>query len=344
MTRVGFMCVCKHLVAGLGWLLCLSLSAQEPTPTRVIKAEATNAMTEALSPLRQGLPKPPVELFRTLLAMTAQERQEFLAHRSPEAQKLIAAKIREYQELNPEQRELRLRVTELRWYLLPLLNAPATNRAAQLSLVPADLRALVENRLEQWDHLSPEARKQMLENESTIRFSFELAAATPERRAETMAQINGADRERLKTGLQHWQGLSETQRQEVVEHFQQYFELTPAEKERTLRTLSEPERLQIEKSLSLYEGLTPVQRSQCFRSFQKFASFTPAERREFLKNAQSWRLMTPSERQSWRTLVYTLSHLPPLPPGLNPPAPPGPPPARASAPPNPGTAWATNAN
>lgn len=343
MTRAGCMFERNHVIAGLGCLLWISLSAQEPT-LRVTKDGVTTPTPEVLSPLREGLPKPPVELFRNLLTMTAQERQGFLAHRSPETQKLILAKIREYQELNPEQRELRLRVTELRWYLLPLLNTAATNRNAQLTLVPAELRPLVDNRLEQWDNLTAEARKQVLENESTVRFNFELAAATPERRAETMAHISGADREKLEAGLQRWQALPESQRREIVRHFQQYFELTPAEKERTLQTLSEPERLQIEKTLSLYEGLTPAQRSQCLKSFQKFASLTPEQRRQFLKDAEHWKLMTPSERQSWRNLVYTLSRQPPLPPGLSPPPVPQPPALKTLTPAGSRGAWATNSN
>jgi hypothetical protein len=57
--------------------------------------------------------------------MAPAERREFLANRSPEAQKLILAKVKEYEALRPEERDLRLWVTELRWYLLPLLESSA---------------------------------------------------------------------------------------------------------------------------------------------------------------------------------------------------------------------------
>src|ERR1019366_7847670 len=71
----------------------------------------------------------PISFFRDLLAMNGAERKQALTNRSPEGQKLILDKVREYESLPPDERELRLRVTELRWYLVPLMTAPATNRA-----------------------------------------------------------------------------------------------------------------------------------------------------------------------------------------------------------------------
>ena len=55
----------------------------------------------------------------------------------------LLAKVREYEVLGPDERELRLRATELRWHLLPFFHEPATNHAARLALVPDDLRELV---------------------------------------------------------------------------------------------------------------------------------------------------------------------------------------------------------
>jgi len=263
-------------------------------------------------PPRPAPPKPPVDLFRSLLAMSSVERREFLAKRSPEAQKLILAKIQEYEGLSPDLRELRLRVTELRWYLLPLLSAPVADRAERLGAVPADLRDLIEARLNQWDKLTPELQKQFLENEATIRFYFEMAAGKPAQPGEatnTPAPEN--------SGLQRWRTLSDGQRQEIARHFSEYFDFSPTEKERILHSLSEPERLQIEKTLDTFGGLSHAQRLQCFRSFQKFASFTPEERQQFLHNAKRWEQMSPSDRQAWRNLVSSLSHQPPLPPGLS---------------------------
>lgn len=324
----------------LALMFCRSIPAE---PSVVTHSDTSTSSTEITSTPPLPTPaKPPVDLFRSLLAMTPLERREFLAKRSPEAQKLILAKIQEYQGLSPELRELRLRVTELRWYLLPLLNTPAAERAPRLSGIPAELRELVETRLHEWDKLSPELQKQFLENEATIRFYFELAAQTPAQRAEAATNNVGSATDKMNAGIQHWQALSDDQRQDILRHFYQYFDLTPAEKERTLSTLSEAEREQLEKTLQTFGGLTPAQRIQCVRSFQKFASFTSEERRQFLHNAERWERMSPTDRQTWRNLVSSLAHQPPLPPGLNqPPVPVLPMPKVLNAT-RPSPSWATN--
>ena len=93
----------------------------------------------------------PVEYSRKLLGMTAVERRDLLAGRSPESRKQIMTKVREYESLRPNVRELRLQATELRWYLAPLMKTPSTNRAPALALIPPDDRVRVEARLKEWD-------------------------------------------------------------------------------------------------------------------------------------------------------------------------------------------------
>ena len=55
--------------------------------------------------------KSPVDSFRTLLVMPAADRKAHLATRTAEVQQKIVDKIREYQALTPEERELRLKIT-----------------------------------------------------------------------------------------------------------------------------------------------------------------------------------------------------------------------------------------
>src|SRR5438445_3603271 len=88
------------IVAGLvaGKLSLASLSAQTTTNSAPPSA-----------------PGAPVDLFRELLVMSADEQKEFLDDRSPEDRKRILAKVRQYESLKPDQRELRLSATELRW-------------------------------------------------------------------------------------------------------------------------------------------------------------------------------------------------------------------------------------
>ena len=76
--------------------------------------------------------KSPVDSFRALLVMPTAERHQFVATRNTNTQERLVEKIREYQALTPEERELRLTATELRWYLLPLMSArPPTGRATR---------------------------------------------------------------------------------------------------------------------------------------------------------------------------------------------------------------------
>jgi len=271
-------------------------------------------------------PKSPVELFRELLAMPRADRAKLLASRSPEAQKQILAKLREYETLRPEQRELRLKSTELRWYLLPLMRGPATNRLAQLEGIPADDRELVAARLKEWDVLKPEVQQELLQNEATLQYFTEVDSGAP-------PAISPARREKLEAGVAQWRALPEERRREIAIRFNRFFDLKPEEKARALENLSAAERRQIQKTLKSFERLPEDQRQQCIDSFSKFAKLSVEERQEFLKNAERWKLMSPEERQSWRELVSQLSRQPPPPPGFPNRTPlqtqhaPGPPPA-----------------
>ena len=67
--------------------------------------------------------------------MKPQQREEAIANRPPGVQKRILEKLNEYELLPEGFRELRLRETELRWYLRPLMDEPRANRSASLSRV-----------------------------------------------------------------------------------------------------------------------------------------------------------------------------------------------------------------
>ncbi|HRT55697.1 MAG TPA: DUF3106 domain-containing protein [Candidatus Paceibacterota bacterium] len=272
-------------------------------------------------------PRSPVDLFRELLAMTPAERRAHLTNRPPASQKLILAKLREYESMRPDVRELRLQATELRWYLLPLMSLPATNRPSQLALIPPEFRDRVEARLRMWDQLDPAVQKELLDNEAAIRHFSELEGSSDEQRRRLLEGMSEARRKKLQAGIDQWQALPETQRRQITARFNQFFDLTPAEKQKALNILSDAERRQIDKTLRAYGTLGPQERALCLQSFEKFTRLSLEERQKFLKNAERWKLMTPDERQAWRDLVARLSNLPPLPPGFHDPPPlPGPPP------------------
>ena len=331
--------VAAWLCAALLWL------SITPTPaTNALETARSNSSTArrvtlgALSP-ELALPPPanrcPITFFRGLLTMTVAERTQALTNRSPESRAQILAKVHEYQSLEPDERELRLQVTELHWYLLPLMTAPATNRPAELAAIPVRLRSLVEDRVREWDKLTPEVKQELLENQATLRYLAEIEGRTEEQRRRILASISPARRAMLKKGIARWAAMSPDQRHRTLNRFNQFFELTAQEKEKALKTLSGAERRQIEKTLEAFAGLPAAQRTACIRSFAKFASLSLEERHQFLKSAERWQAMSPSERQTWRDLVRNLP--PPLPPDL-PPLPP------ARDPPRRTTAIATNGN
>src|ERR1700733_10028229 len=153
------------------WWLVLCAAGQFPVFPLAAK-DLTNspASVKLLSTPTNGASsfahrKSPVDFFRQLLAMTPDERDDFLTRRPPEIRARILGKVGEYEALNPDERELRLRATELRWYLMPLLRESSMNRAARLAQVPDDLRELVQNLLMEWSILPPPLQQEFLENE-----------------------------------------------------------------------------------------------------------------------------------------------------------------------------------
>jgi hypothetical protein len=293
-------------------IVCLAAATTvwvAPAQNLPLAIENAPAVSPSLMPSSPPEPSP-VALFRNLLAMSPKERLDFLTNRPPPLRVRILAKVHEYEIMDPDERELRLRATELRWYLMPLLQmAPtnATNRDEQLAHVPEDLRDLVKTRLNEWEILPPQLKQEFLENDRALHYFTRI----------------------VPPGYSVVESVSDQQQQNISDAFNQFFELKPAEKQATLNTLSVAERASMEKTLQSFDQMPPQQRSQCVLNYAKFAGMSPAERAEFLKNAERWSQMSPEERQTWRDLVAHVPPWPPLPPstfppGLVPPAPPMP--------------------
>ena len=294
--------------------------------------DQSNGAPPAVMPPMPPPARSPVDIFRELLDANPEQQVKLLAQRPPQSQELIRQKLREYRKLSPEERKLRLQVTELRFYLWPLLNLAPTNRPP-LSTLPPSMTNMIAARLVVWDQVSPEHQREFLENEATVRYILELATAPLGQQAETLRTLSPARREQLEK----WQAKPEEQRSRILQLFGQMFNLTPSEEKETLEMLSEAELRQIESTLKTFAILAPLQRLQCLRSFQKFKSLSAEERKRFIEDAGHWNLMTPSERQAWKDVVYNISRQPPLPPGLG-----GPPPLPPGAPRGVSTLIATN--
>lgn len=224
------------------WLACclagqlsgFAVAAENTAPVPPVKL--LSAPTNAPAPA-PGL-KSPVDLFRQLLAMPPEERKNYLTNRPPEIRARILAKVAEYEAFDPNERELRLRATELRWYLLPLLHDSPTNRAARLAQVPSDVRDLVQTRLDGWTLLPPTLKQEFLDNERILQYfaRLDVSNRTPEL---SPAAPSSADRA-------HWDSLPEPERRQIAAGFKHLFELSADEKQQALNTLSEAERHQME--------------------------------------------------------------------------------------------------
>ena len=250
--------------------------------------------------------KTPADTFRELLAMSPAERQQALTNRSEFNRKYLEARLREYEALPAQERNLRLKQLELNCHLPALMKMVPGQRSQRLALVPADLRPLIEERLQQWDLLPAEVQREVLEYQTTANYFLRVRAGSGPssalRSGETRPPLPGADMPR-----------------KGAESFRYFFELPAKEQEKTLDALAPKERESMEKTLQLFAKLPPEQRQTCINSFLKFRQMSKGQREQFLKNAERWKAMSPGERETWRTLVKILPptsaspELPPLP-------------------------------
>ena len=325
-TRPYQMLVARCETFGLAVLVCMvpafGLRAQVSNPTSP-RTDAVISVTNLPPPPPAA--RPPVAIFKQLLDMSPAQRMVSLSNRPPEIRARILAKLREYEALKQDERDLKLKATELRWRMTQLINTPSTNRSALLADVPADDRKFIEARLQQWDLLPPDLQKGILENQALMNYFMDQQGP----RAVPPEILPPGFHPELQPGIARWQAMSESERAAVKSRFEAFFGLNEQEKANALKSLSDAERVQIQNTLRDFGNLTPEQRSRCVRSFDQFATMTVEERRRVLRNAEEWSRMTPSQRQSFRQLVSRLAMEPPPPPGQG--SPPGPPP-----PPTPG--------
>jgi hypothetical protein len=290
------------LVAALGVSGLLLLPALAPAAVPAV----ARVSAEAGAVVTNAGPRCPVDTFREVLLMEPAERERYLASRPLPSRKLMEGKLKEYESISPTQRELRLRATELYWYLLPLLTTPPTNRAAQYALIPTEVRTMVADRIEKWDALPDDAKARLLGK-------INRDDADPGDPPGIAPPLPPQVREDVERGIRQWRELNEQERQQIADRFYHFLELTPRERERTIRRLSAPERSQIEKTLGIFAGLNPDQRAVCFESLEKFASLSLEEREQFMQNAQRWEQMSPEERRQLTGLIELLAKRTPSP-------------------------------
>jgi hypothetical protein len=299
------------------WIV-LIVSVVACVPAKSADAPAAVSPAAAARPQPPPLPLPPVEFFRQLLGMKPEEREKALALRvqEPKTRQLIEAKVKQFEVLRADERENRLRTLELRSYLLPLIKSPPTNREARLQAIPERDRKLVETRLQFWDRLPEEARRDILESELAIGVFF------PEKSVISHAKlltITPEQQEKIRKSIDYLNRLSPDKRRRVFRSFEEMTQLSQGERAKALDNFSQNERDQMQRTLQTFEKLSPTDRDVCVAGFEKFSALSEGERQEFLRNVERWRTMSDKDRAVWRSLVNRKAiPQPPMPPGLAP--------------------------
>ena len=240
------------------------------------------------------LPNPvttsPVEIFRRLIATNAVGREAFLAGKSPEARRVIEAKLREYEALEQGQREAKMRSLQLRWHTQRLMKMKPEDRPAQIAQIPAQDRAAVAERVNRFNILPPQIQREVVTNHVAMNFIF-----------QDPRQVAGAD----------------SRNAQRMERLVEFVEWSPTDREKLLAKLTPTEHEQMQKTLSTFTNLSKEERGEAVEGFKRFAALSESERMAFLSTAERWRTMSDKDKAFWRGIVTALERarsLPPMPP------------------------------
>jgi len=252
--------------------------------------------------------------------MTAEDRTRAVADWPAEKRKVLLQKLEAYRALAPEERERKLRMLELRWYLRPLMTMSATERNAGLVLIPPYLQQIVRQRLQHWDSLDPEARKEIVANDDARELvtKYYLQLQQGRSREEILLALKPERRAELDAAMTRWNSQPASARSRSGAQLTAFFQLPREAQAQTIEQFTEGERQDIERALQTFARLSPEQRRLCIDSFQKFTMMPPPERASFLRNAERWEAMTPEERTTWKKLVTKLPPLPAIAPAFPP--------------------------
>jgi len=309
-----------RMLRQLIWTIALTVFPGMTTDLLVAQPVPASSASVVPAPPIPPFPPSPVQPFRQLLATNEAGRQAWLATKSPSQRKLLEAKLAEYEALPPAERELRLTLTELRWYLMPLLRSAPEARSNYLASVPERFRPLLEERVRQWDGLPEAMRSELLTNEPMLSFILRLEKSTPAQSRAMLNELTPENRKKMEAALEEWRKQPAERRQTIAYRLNQFFELRESEKAQLLRTLPEKERQPTAQMLAIIERLPKEDRERCLASLEAFAKMSPAEQEQFMRNAARWQAMTPRQRETLRIMLQKVPPLPPIPPGMLAPA------------------------
>lgn len=273
------------------------------------------AETEATAQMTPPLPPSPIEDFRRWLKMEPAARDKELAGYPEEKRTILRQKLESYEAMRPGDREARLQLLELRWYLQPLMSMPATNRANHLNVIPSHLHGALKARLKHWDGLNEATRQEILADPKKRELAMRYFVLP--RRAQIMPPPFPTDSRaaapELQAHFKRWEHKSPAARAKMSAHLAQFFQMPGDEQREALNSFPESERQEMQKTLDAFAQLSPETRRACVNSFQRFATMSPENRASFLRNAARWQQLTAQERAAWRDLVEKVPPLPPVP-------------------------------
>ncbi len=302
-------------------VICLGLASAKGVCQA---AQPLDSVTAGAPPIPSGIVlNNPFQTFRVMLAATAAERESVLASKSAVHRRHLEERLKEFGSMEVAEREVRLRMMELRWFLVPLFRTPASNRVERLAAVPDGARQLVEDRLKEWEALPADIRQEVLQHGITLQYFARLETVPPTEQVKLWNSMGRDSKPQPSMSADQWRSMVAGRKQSVSAQLERFFVLSAEEKHRTLQIFSDADRKHVDGTLRKFEQLPEVQRKQCLDSFQKYAEMSENARIEFLKNAERWKAMPVEERKAWRSLI---TKLPPMPPGAE----------ATSQPPNPG--------
>lgn len=299
-----------------GWLAALLVAGLRGGETPLALPPRPPTLPEL--PPRPPPPTSPVDRFRQLLEMPAAEREAFLAARPPEKREYLRARLAEFEALATEERELRLHLLNLRFYLLPLLRLEPAQRDDALLQVPAVYRPLVADRLATWDRLPADQREAWLAGGALLvsqPLLNEGAAVAPPTANRSAPAATGDPQSR---DLARWQALSAAERARIARQLAAFLAFSAEEQQRVLGRLEASQREAAQRLVRVLESQSPAERAKSLEALQRLANLSPEQRQRFLQNAVRWHALSDAEKEAWRRLH---SLLPPRPPEL-PPTPP----------------------
>ena len=269
-------------------------------------ADRASADVDVLPPMPET--RSPIDFFRELLEMGESQRQEALIDRSPRQQQILREKLAEYEAMPVIEREARLELTELHYFLMPLLKEPGGNREIRLNAIPMGEKQQVIRRLNQWDRLTPSAQHQLLANQEVmnwfVRQDMELKLPPPLPTSPLMLPFTESQRT-----------LSQKQAQRIEVVFRQFVDLPAVEQQRSLEGISGDLKRRILLAASELSRMPPSTRSKCISSFITIMAMSEPEQVAIMRKVAQWQSLSPDQKNALRKFV---PQVPPLPPGLLP--------------------------